>query len=65
MWLGLPVRILDDAFKLLAIGTVVGAGLGFPLKGAIIASGLIILSYTFLGGLWAALVALCRNEAAG
>jgi len=57
MWLGLPVRILDDAFKLLAIGTVVGAGLGFPLKGAIIASGLIILSYTFLGGLWAALVA--------
>lgn len=57
MWLGLPVRILDDSFKLLAIGTVVGTGMGFPLHGAIIASGLIILSYTFLGGLWAALVA--------
>lgn len=57
MWLGLPVRILDDSFKLLAIGTVVGAGLGFPLKSAIIVSGLIILSYTFMGGLWAALVA--------
>jgi len=57
MWLGLPVRILDDSFKLLAIGTVVGAGMGFPLEGAIIVSGLIILSYTFLGGLWAALVA--------
>lgn len=57
MWLGLPMRILDDAFKLLAIGTVVGAGMGFPLHGAIIASGLIILSYTFLGGLWATLVA--------
>lgn len=57
MWLGLPMRILDDAFKLLAIGTVVGAGLGFPLQGAIIASGLIILSYTFMGGLWATLVA--------
>ncbi|MDD4102568.1 MAG: hypothetical protein PHU80_08055 [Kiritimatiellae bacterium] len=57
MWMGLPMRILDDAFKLLAIGTVVGAGMGFPLHGAIIASGLIILSYTFLGGLWATLVA--------
>lgn len=57
MWLGLPMRVLDDSFKLLAIGTVVGAGLGFPLKGAIIASGLIILSYTFMGGLWATLVA--------
>ncbi len=57
MWMGLPMRILDDAFKLLAIGTVVGAGMGFPLEGAIIASGLIILSYTFMGGLWATLVA--------
>jgi len=57
MWLGLPMRILDDAFKLLAIGTVVGVGMGFPLHGAIIASGLIILSYTFMGGLWATLVA--------
>ncbi|MDA3925835.1 MAG: hypothetical protein PF904_14160 [Kiritimatiellae bacterium] len=57
MWLGLPMRVLDDSFKLLAIGTVVGAGMGFPLKGAIIASGLIILSYTFMGGLWATLVA--------
>ena len=57
MWLGLPMRVLDDAFKLLAIGTVVGVGMGFPLQGAIIASGLIILSYTFLGGLWATLVA--------
>jgi SSS family transporter len=57
MWLCLPMRVLDDAFKLLAIGTVVGAGMGFPLHGAIVASGLIILSYTFLGGLWATLVA--------
>ncbi len=57
MWLGLPMRILDDAFKLLAIGTVVGAGMGFPLHGAFIVSGLIILSYTFMGGLWATLVA--------
>ncbi len=57
MWLGLPMRVLDDAFKLLALGTVVGAGMGFPLETAIIGSGVIILSYTFMGGLWATLVA--------
>lgn len=57
MWMGLPMRILDDSFKLLAIGTVVGTGMGFPLRSAIIASGVIILSYTFMGGLWATLVA--------
>jgi SSS family transporter len=56
-WLGLPMQILDNAFKLLALGTVVGVGLGFPLRGAVIGSGLIILCYTFMGGLWAALVA--------
>lgn len=57
MWMGLPMRILDDSFKLLAIGTVVGAGMGFPIHVAITGSGLIILSYTFMGGLWATLVA--------
>ena len=55
--LGLPTRILDDALKLLAIGTVVAVGMGFPLRPAIIISGLIMVSYTFMGGLWATLVA--------
>lgn len=57
LWLGLPLRVLDDGLKLLAIGTVVAVGLGFPLKPAIIGSGLIMISYTFMGGLWATLVA--------
>ncbi|AQQ70546.1 Na(+)/glucose symporter [Limihaloglobus sulfuriphilus] len=57
VWVGIPTRILDDALKLLAIGTVVAAGMGFPLAPAIIVSGLIMISYTFMGGLWAALVA--------
>ena len=55
-WLGLPMQFLDNALKLLAIGTVVGVGLGFPLFWAICISGLIIVIYTFLGGLKAALV---------
>ena len=59
MWLGLPTRLLDDALKLFAIGTVVSAGLGFPFDQGVILCAGIILGYTFLGGLWAALVADC------
>ena len=55
-WLGLPMQFLDNAFKLLAIGTVVGVGLGFPLFWAICISGVIIVLYTFMGGLKAALM---------
>ena len=54
--LGLPMQLLDNALKLLAIGTVVGVGMGFPLFWSICASGVIIVLYTFLGGLKATLV---------
>ncbi|MGN0833497.1 MAG: hypothetical protein ACI4RD_07590 [Kiritimatiellia bacterium] len=54
-WLGLPMQLLDNALKLLAIGTVVGVGMGFPLFWSICISGLIIVLYTFLGGLKATL----------
>lgn len=57
VWLGLPMRILDGALKLFAIGTVVGIGMGFPIEAAIVVSGAVIIFYTFLGGLKATLVA--------
>ena len=53
--LGLPMQLLDNALKLLAIGTVVGVGMGFPLFWSICISGAIIVLYTFLGGLKATL----------
>ena len=53
--LGLPMQLLDNALKLLAIGTVVGVGLGFPLFWSICISGVVIVLYTFLGGLKATL----------
>ena len=53
--LGLPMQLLDNALKLLAIGTVVGVGMGFPLFWSIFISGVIIVLYTFLGGLKATL----------
>ena len=55
-WLGLPMQFLDNALKLLAIGSVVGVGMGFPIGWSIAVSGAIIIVYTFLGGLKATLV---------
>ncbi len=66
-WLGIPMKVIDDALKLFAISTLLTAGLGIAdvlpeawagnaVMFAVIASGLIILAYTFLGGLWAVMV---------
>jgi solute:Na+ symporter, SSS family len=57
VWLGIPAQVLDDGLKLLAIGTIISVSFGFPIYWAIVLSGIIIVIYTFLGGLWAAVVA--------
>jgi SSS family transporter len=56
VWTGLPVGIIDDSLKLIATGTIVHVGMGFSLQASIIACGLIMLAYTFMGGLWAVTV---------
>ena len=56
VWTGLPVGIIDDSLKLIATGTIVKVGMGFSLEASIIACGLIMLAYTFMGGLWAVTV---------
>ena len=55
-WSGIPVRIIDDGMKIFALGTFVSAGLGMNLRFSIVASGLVMLFYTVLGGLWAVTV---------
>lgn len=55
-WQGAPVKIIDDGIKLVAIGTFVSVGLGVDMKTSMIVSGVIILLYTFMGGLWAVAV---------
>jgi solute:Na+ symporter, SSS family len=55
-WVGTVLILLDDSTKILAVGYVVSTSLGFPMKTAIISSGIIILCYTFMGGLWAVIV---------
>lgn len=52
-WQGLPVKIIDDALKLVAIGIFFSTTLGLDLRQSMIGSAAIILAYTFMGGLWA------------
>jgi len=55
-WLGVPLTVIDDALKLVAIGTLVSFSLGIRLPHVILGCGLLMLMYTFLGGLWAVLL---------
>jgi len=55
-WQGVPVILIDDSLKLVAIGTFLSAGLGLPLAYSMFGAGVIMLAYTFMGGLWAVTV---------
>lgn len=55
-WTGIPIRILDDGLKLYATGVFVSVGMGYDLRTSIIGSGVVMLLYTFMGGLWAVVV---------
>ena len=55
-WQGLPVRTIDDGLKLIAIGAILSKGLGLEWGSAILYSGLIMLAYTLMGGLWAVVI---------
>jgi SSS family solute:Na+ symporter len=55
-WTGLPLKVIDDGLKIYATGVFVSIGMGFDLKTSIVASGAVMLLYTFMGGLWAVVV---------
>ncbi|HSU53103.1 MAG TPA: sodium transporter, partial [Candidatus Dormibacteraeota bacterium] len=55
-WHGVPVRVFDDALKLIATGTFLSVGLGLDMRTSMIVSGGIMLAYTLMGGLWAVAV---------
>jgi len=55
-WQGIPVKMVDDGLKLVAIGTFISVGLGLDMQQSMFWSGVIILAYTFMGGLWAVAV---------
>ncbi len=55
-WQGIPVKIIDDALKIVAIGMFISASLGLDIMNCMLWSGIIMLAYTFMGGLWAVIV---------
>lgn len=55
-WAGIPLRVVDDGLKIYATGVFVSVGMGYDLKMSIIVSGVVMLIYTFMGGLWAVVV---------
>ncbi|MHC4444446.1 MAG: sodium:solute symporter family transporter [Planctomycetota bacterium] len=55
-WQNIPVRIIDDALKLVAIGIFISMGLDLNMNKCMLWSGLIMLAYTLMGGLWAVTV---------
>ncbi|MGH9452304.1 MAG: sodium:solute symporter family transporter [Terriglobia bacterium] len=55
-WAGIPMKIFDDALKLFATGLFVSVAVGVSLHWAIVGCGLVMVAYTFLGGLWALVV---------
>ncbi len=56
VWSGVPLKIIDESLKIVAIGIFVSAGLRLPAEGAMLMVGLTILVYAVLGGLWAVVV---------
>lgn len=55
-WQGIPVRIVDDALKLVAIALFIAPILNWSVTQSILIAGLVMLAYTFMGGLWAVTV---------
>lgn len=56
VWSTLPLKILDDALKIAAIGIFVAAALRVSPDETAIAIGLVTLLYTMMGGLWAVVI---------
>ncbi|MCL5005695.1 MAG: hypothetical protein M1404_04105 [Acidobacteria bacterium] len=55
-WAGIPVKIFDDALKIFATGLFLALSVGISLPWAIGFCGIVMVAYTYLGGLWALIV---------
>lgn len=59
VWTGLPLRLIDNALRILATGIFLAPAIGqkwFTLDVSMIVVGLIMIIYSILGGQWAVLV---------
>jgi SSS family solute:Na+ symporter len=55
-WSGIPLKVLDEGLKIVAIGIFVATAMRISPFQAMVLVGLVALVYTVLGGLWAAVI---------
>lgn len=55
-WAGIPMKVFDDALKIFATGLFVSVAAGLDLRWSICACGVVMVVYTYFGGLWALVV---------
>jgi SSS family solute:Na+ symporter len=55
-WTGFPLRLVDNGLKLYALGVFVSAAVGMDIIWSIVISAVVLLAYTFFGGIWAVTV---------
>ena len=55
-WVGIPVRLIDDALKIVAIGTVISAIVEVDILWAMVVMGVVVVLYCVIGGLWAVVI---------
>lgn len=56
VWSGVPLKIIDESLKVVAIGIFVSAGLDISATTSMVAIGITIVIYSVAGGLWAVVV---------
>jgi solute:Na+ symporter, SSS family len=56
-WSGVPLKVIDEGLKIVAVGIFVSAGLKISAWSSMLCVGLTIILYAAMGGLWAVVVA--------
>jgi len=55
-WAGIPMKVFDDALKIFATGLFLSVAINIPLWSAILLCCVVMILYTFFGGLWALVI---------
>jgi len=56
VWTFIPMRSLDNGMRLYSMSVFFGTAMGIDLRLTIIVSGIVIIVYTMIGGLWAVVI---------
>jgi SSS family solute:Na+ symporter len=55
-WVGIPVRLIDDSLKIVAMGTFISVIMKVDMIWAMVVLGAVVVLYCVIGGLWAVVI---------